>query len=708
LQRNKAINRIELIPKRLYLPMVMVAAGSSPLFEMDAEHAHLVFNPNDIISSDGLGESDIFRMSQMLPGVSSNQENSGGLLIRGGNSDQTLMQLDGFTIYHQDHLFGMFSAVNSQAVKNVRLHKSTPHSRIGGRIGGLLEMVGKEGNTQQGVTQINVGMLSGALSVEGPLDTAGQLGFIFNGRRAYTDGWFSPTYRRIFSTVYNGAIISADSTQNKTFDSENIPSYFFQDANIKLTYKPTNRHTLHASTYVSRDQLYIHYADTAAISGNLMPKVLYTDESQWKNSGASLQFLYHPLPSEHVMARMTISEYDASYFSTDTVLAINQVQSIRIQNTETTLRNVKITTEKQWAKVFHTISIGAESERVISVRDQAYRIEERPQQKNSTWWHSIYVQDDWSASLRWRIHGGFRATWDKNTHRLLSEPRATIVYRWPLRRIRFELGYARLHQLIHRLREQNLYQNNPDYWALSNNDNIPVLTSHQINTGVHKDFNKGHVHLDFFSRQNQGSTLFLGSLPGYDQSQIKDENLQLVHGQSQSYGFELSAFFQKKNHQLLASYTWLTSNSEYAQLDNQKINANHEHRHEAKIYYEWQSRHWSYGLFWTYGSGRPYTPIVGTYSFTFPNNEQSQHVVFGNFNSKRLPAYHRLDLSIKYHWSSAHVQWELGASIYNFYNRMNIRSRQYFLTQEENNIALMQSNLNMLGFVPSIQMQIRF
>jgi hypothetical protein len=96
----------------------------------------------------------------------------------------------------------MLSAVNSHAVKTIRLQQNTMPSKYGGRIGGVVEAIGKEGNLQKGRTQINLGMLAGSLSIEGPLDTAGKIGFIFNGRRSFTDGWYSPAYKELFSTAY--------------------------------------------------------------------------------------------------------------------------------------------------------------------------------------------------------------------------------------------------------------------------------------------------------------------------------------------------------------------------------------------------------------------------------------------------------------------------------------------------------------------------
>jgi hypothetical protein len=243
---------------------------------------------------------------------------------------------------------------------------------------------------------------------------------------------------------------------------------------------------------------------------------------------------------------------------------------------------------------------------------------------------------------------------------------------------------------------------------LSDQTNIPILISDQWSIGLHKTFKKGHIHLDAFARRNAGSTLFLAGLPGYEQgSELLDSTL-LAKGNSQSHGLEWLAFFTHRNHQWVASYTWLSSTGTYDAIDNRVMTNPFEHRHEIKFYYEYQANRWDFGIFWTYGSGRPYTPVLGSYTFEFPNGDNDEQLVYGNFNSRRLPAYHRLDLSAHYKLDLKKSKIEFGASIYNAYNRTNIRSIQYFAVANNAQLDYFQSNLPMLGIVPSLSVQLRF
>jgi hypothetical protein len=300
-------------------------------------------------------------------------------------------------------------------------------------------------------------------------------------------------------------------------------------------------------------------------------------------------------------------------------------------------------------------------------------------------------------------------TWDQYTKQLLPEPRMVVAYKWPLRRLSMQLGYARMHQLIHRLRPQNLYQNNPDYWALSDNQSIPILRSDQFNFGVQKNFQHGQFQLDAFLRLQQGVTLFLGSLPGYDPSAAANDAALLIQGSGQNQGMEASYFFENKSHQVLISASFTKATSRFDQVDNQTIASSFVHLFEGKIYYEKQWKSWDYSCFWVMGSGLPYTPIGGSYTYTFPNGESTQMIGYGNYNSKRLSPYHRLDLSAHYLFDLKKTKLKIGASIYNVYNRTNIRSKIYFsYLNEDGDSQVYLVNQRMLGIVPSLQIELRF
>ena len=134
------------------------------------------------------GEKDIFRSLQLLPGVSGTNESSSGLFVRGGTPDQNLILFDGFTVYHVDHLFGFFSAFNSNAIKDLQLYKGGYEAKFGGRLSSVVDMTGKDGNSES----FNMGIGASLLSVNGFVESPfvnGKGSFILAGRRSFPK-WF--------------------------------------------------------------------------------------------------------------------------------------------------------------------------------------------------------------------------------------------------------------------------------------------------------------------------------------------------------------------------------------------------------------------------------------------------------------------------------------------------------------------------------------
>ncbi|MFT7163005.1 MAG: ferric enterobactin receptor, partial [Bacteroidia bacterium] len=159
-------------------------------------------SPAQLSSLPSLGEKDIFRSLQLLPGISGTNETSSGLYVRGGTPDQNLVLLDGFTVYHVDHFYGFFSAFNANAIKDVQLYKGGFEAKYGGRLSSVVELTGKSGNTNKVSGNVGLSAVTGNASIEVPF-ADGDGTFLFAGRRSYTDIIQSGLYDDIF-TIFNG------------------------------------------------------------------------------------------------------------------------------------------------------------------------------------------------------------------------------------------------------------------------------------------------------------------------------------------------------------------------------------------------------------------------------------------------------------------------------------------------------------------------
>ncbi|MEA3477985.1 MAG: carboxypeptidase-like regulatory domain-containing protein, partial [Bacteroidota bacterium] len=197
-----------------------------------------------------LGEKDIFRTLQLMPGVSSGSETSSGLRVRGGTPDQNLILLDGFTVYHVDHFYGFLSAFNADAIKDVQLYKGGFESKYGGKISSVMELTGKTGNTNNISGGVSISALSGSIHLEVPVSE--KLNFFASGRRSYTDFIQSGLYNSINEMYSN----SSDIPEGRGFARMSTdPKFYFYDLNTKATFKPNEKDIVTFSFYNGKDVL---------------------------------------------------------------------------------------------------------------------------------------------------------------------------------------------------------------------------------------------------------------------------------------------------------------------------------------------------------------------------------------------------------------------------------------------------------------------
>ncbi|MEY4905568.1 MAG: hypothetical protein RLZZ292_3383, partial [Bacteroidota bacterium] len=178
-----------------------------------------------------LGESDVIKVLQLMPGVKRGSEGQVGMYVRGGGSDENLILIDEAPVYNAGHLLGFFSVFNSNSIKEVNMYKAAFPAGYGGRLSSILDIKMKEGNDQRVAAEGSVGVISSNLTIEGPI-LKNKASFMLSGRRTYLD--------KVLQVV-----------------SKNIRlPYYFYDLNAKMNYKISDRDRLYLSSYFGRDILY--------------------------------------------------------------------------------------------------------------------------------------------------------------------------------------------------------------------------------------------------------------------------------------------------------------------------------------------------------------------------------------------------------------------------------------------------------------------
>jgi hypothetical protein len=194
-----------------------------------------------------LGEKDVLKVIQLLPGVQKGGEGSSGFYVRGGGPDQNLIILDDATVYNASHLFGFFSIFNGDALKSVELMKGGFPARYGGRLSSVLEMQMKDGNKEEIHGEAGIGLISSRLTLEGPIKK-GKSSFLVSGRRTYIDALIYPFLPK-----------------------DQKAGYFFYDFNAKLNFILNDKNRLYISGYFGKDKFYFRpdYGDGNEDRGDL-------------------------------------------------------------------------------------------------------------------------------------------------------------------------------------------------------------------------------------------------------------------------------------------------------------------------------------------------------------------------------------------------------------------------------------------------------
>ncbi len=297
---------IELIPEDNLISEVTVTAESEEVMKVYDDVSVVSISAKQIKTLPSLGGQDLFRSFQLLPGVSASNESSSGLYVRGGTPDQNLVLYDGFTVYHVDHLFGMFSAFNPNAVKDVKLYKGGFESTYGGRLSSVMEIVGKDGNEKALNWGAGISFLNFDAFTEIPLGTNGT--FLFTGRRSFQSFLYKDIFDSFNSTeTITEAPLQTVGGRGGRTQTQSEPSSFFYDLNAKLTYK-FDKDIFSLSFYNGQDDL-DNSSEMDMSRGNMSISGGKNDLTQWGNWGTSGKWSRRWNESFYSNALLSYSKY---------------------------------------------------------------------------------------------------------------------------------------------------------------------------------------------------------------------------------------------------------------------------------------------------------------------------------------------------------------------------------------------------------------
>ncbi len=619
-----------------------------------------------------MGEVDVLKTLQLLPGVQSGSEGMSGLYVRGGSPDQNLILLDDAPVYNVSHLFGFFSVFNANAIKNVQLTKAGFPARYGGRLSSVLEIDMKDGNMKEFEAEGSIGLIASQLTVQGPL-SRDRTSFILSGRRTYIDMLVRP-----FQPDYEKG------------------GYHFYDLNAKLN---------HIFSPSSRVYLSLYSGDDRYWTGSYYEEDRTEVDFGWGNITSTLRWNY--LFSNRLFANLTaiFSRYQFSANVDD-----RSVEVIDGKRESEAYRLYYRSGIRDWGLKLdldyipdptHYIRFGGSgtlhSYRPGAVQAKYNPIEGVPEdttlaaRETDALEYSLYAEDDVRLSSRLKANLGLHTSGflvDGEFYVSL-QPRVSMRYlltpEWAVK-----TSYAQMRQYIHLLSSSTVGLPT-DLW-LPATDRVRPQRSRQVGLGLARQLEEQYeLSIEGYYKTmtelieyREGASFLVGF------GESDDWQDKVATGKGWSYGAEL--FLQKKQGRTTgwAGYTLSWTRRRFEELnEGRTFPHRYDRRHDVAVVLSRQlSGSRSFSLTWVYGTGNAGTLPVAWYDahWRFPNDPDRvmseviryrrpnylpvETVVYGDRNGYRMAAFHHLDFSVNFGLADSDRHgFSLG--VYNAYNRKN-------------------------------------
>jgi outer membrane receptor for ferrienterochelin and colicin len=644
-----------------------------------------------------LGEADVIKAIQLLPGVQSGSEGSSGLYVRGGGPDQNLILLDGVPVYNVNHLFGFFSVFNPDAIKNVSLYKGGFPARFGGRLSSVLDISMKEGNMKELHGDISVGIISSKITLEGPI-IKDKTSFIISGRRTYYDLLAKP-----FIAIANAQ-----------YDNDDVTGgYYFYDLNAKVNHTFSDRSRLYLSAYTGTDRIYIRNKYDYHWDGNHFEDVFDLDMN-WGNITTALRWNYTLTPKLFSNVTATYSKYNFNMGIEEEYTNLTDDTSekygfgydsgiydwsgkIDFDWFPSPDHSVKFGTNY----TYHTFVPGVNA---LFIKDGETNIDTTFGAKE-IYAHEfrLYAEDNFriGKNLKANIGLHFSGFQVENSFYTSLEPRASIRYK-ASNRLSLKAAYSTMSQYILLLTTSRISLPT-DLW-LPVTDKIKPMKSHQFAAAaVYQINDQLEVSVEGFYKTMENVIEYKEGASFL--SVQNDWEDKITFGNGNAYGGE---FLLKKDVGKTTGwigYTLSWSWREFEELNfGERFPAKYDRRHDVGIAITHKfNEKYDIGVVWVYGTGNSVSLGMQQYQGAeIPNSWYwSQLTHYESRNNYRMPAYHRLDIGLNYHKKKkrGNATWNLSA--YNAYNRKN--PFYMFVGYEDNwNYTQSHKELKIISIFPII------
>jgi hypothetical protein len=628
-----------------------------------------------------LGEVDILKAIQLLPGVQGGTEGSSGLYVRGGGPDQNLILLDGVPVYNASHLFGFFSVFNADAIRSVEVIKGGFPARYGGRLSSVIDINMKEGNKNKLHGEGGIGLIASRLMLEGPIKK-GKSSFMVSGRRTYVDVLAQPFMR---GNMKNG--------------------YYFYDLNGKVNFKLSDKDHVYFSGYFGNDKFYAkeklsstEMGSSSSFNANLLWGNI-TAVGRWNHEFSPK--IFGNLTTYYSQYRFLVSTQSRSSFSgsDEDYLAkyTSGINDKAVKYDFDFLPGPNHFIKAGVGFIAHEYKPGAQQVKVSSVVQNVDTV------FGANALHATeldgYIEDDIRISSKLKANIGLHWTGFNVRGQFYNTIQPRVGLRYLLNdEFSLKASYVQMSQFIHLLTNSSIGLPT-DLWVPVT-DKVPAQLSHQgaagvaytHKTGIEVSLEGYYKTMDNVLEYKEGNSFFNSSTNWEDKVEI---------GFGRSYGGEL--FLQKKKGQFtgMLGYTLSWTTRQFDNLNNGKeYPYRYDRRHDFKVAGIYKiADNIELSAEWVYGTGNAITMPSGITR----GSDGQEVIIYGSRNGYRMAPYHRGDLSIKF--SKQKKNWERAwiISTYNVYNRRN----PFYIYSDTENGSTVFKQMSLFPIIPSISYQFK-
>lgn len=695
---------LRLQKKDQLLEAVNIRSEKLKIIGSNDEASHSTIIPASLVDFPNLGETDVFRSLQFLPGIGIS-ENSSKLNIRGGSADQNLVLFDGFTLYNLDHFFGTFSSINPNVIKDIQVFKGGFDSRYGERLSGIVDITGKAGNKLKPKIYGGLNLVSGNITAEIPFSE--KLTLIAAARRSYSD---------MYSSFLMDMLFEQQIQPTRAFPTENTsviaPTYYFYDLYSKLTYQASAKESFSISVYGGKD--YLDNSNTS--SGNTLSTIT-SDYNEWANYGVSGS--WHKQWENNLFTNFQIgsSGYFNKYYNETSFSFKPGTQpppdngatdpyktneSNKLNDFSTTLKNTLLIDSKN--QLDFGISAKCNYYSYFKDGNDDYIYDD---QEKSSWLYTTFIQNTSQSIKNWKLKTGFRLNYYLSSDKFYFEPRFSGTRSFGDHFV-LKFSTGRYYQFLSKVSQSEQYSYNRDFWVISDGSNQPVLSSNQFIIGG--SFKSGNFYVDvetyyktvnglqtyqFFSQYNKNFKNDEPPPPGNDKTRTKSH---FSKGEGEAYGLDVMLKYEGPGYTGWLSYSLSKAVRNFSNINNNAdIPAPYDQRHGLSFTNMYHYKKWSFSSSIVFTTGHPYI-IDETVDLDFVTTRN-----YGN-----LPNYHRVDVAANYNFVLKKSKFKVGLSIINLFDTQNyndIYTRQF---EDVTNSAVETTYVESLGFTPNFFINFEF